>query len=145
MVFETSLSISHLSICLNCIARSVYKSLVNPALCDGVRALERAGGLQIILPLQSASPFLCRSGPVIIMICSSDSGSIHLRSPIYWLAGPAPSSPSSPWLGPPSTFYLFLLLVFAVWSVYNHLSVRLQAEFGAACWSACFPGMGKCW
>lgn len=63
-------------------------------------------------------------------ICSSDSGSIHLRSPIYWLAGPAPSSPSSAWLGPPSTFYLFLLLVFAVWSVYNHLSVRLQADLG---------------
>lgn len=91
--------------------------LVNPVLAGTpYGGWEKGGGLQVIPPLHSASPFPCRSGPTVIMSPAAGSQSIHLWFPIYWLALPAPSISHLTLAGPPSTLSMFLLLVVAIWS-----------------------------
>lgn len=88
--------------------------------CSGGSAKGRRR-LQTCPPFHSASSFLYRLSRSVL-----GSWTIHLRSPIHWLAGFAPS-PSLPTLagmeGPaPSTSVSLALLLFSVRSGCSHLS-----------------------
>lgn len=87
--------------------------------------------MQILRPLHSASPFLCRSGPTISMVPAAGSQSITCGLLFTgWLTSLLPP-PTSPWLGHPAPFPCFSDLCLLSSPIYSHLSERLQTGLRA--------------
>ena len=115
------LNLSPLSVCLSTLHwGECMLSLVNPMFSgtqDGV--WKKEGAPNPNPPLHSAIPLLPCQGPspsvpVAITVPAVGSQCNHLWSPLYRLAGPAPSTSLLTLPVPPSTSHLFLLPVLAV-------------------------------